>query len=339
MAHNIDTSTGSAAFYMHKKNPDDAPWHMLGQWQGEAATADEALRLAHLDWGVKLTPVLANVEELMTIEVPGKFVTYRDDTCEPLGVVGKQYLPTQNLDAFEWVSEISGEATFETAGALDGGRRVFVSANLNREILIDPNGAADKSDLYLVFYTAHDGTMENVGFITSVRPVCHNTVSYGLKNAEHKISRKHTRNGMRNMASDARGILGIVDTYAEAYQREAEDLFHQHARVDQFFKVANRVLGLTATIGSGKTRQDKVRDTLETIWDGETLDGIRNTAWGVEQALTEYVDWWAPINGSKGLSDAAVKVMRAERAMVGGTSGTSEKKSEIHRAVRQLFLV
>src|SRR4051794_31311156 len=99
----------------------ETPWHRLGSVVQEAPTAEEAIRLAGLDWSVGLEPVsLADGRE-----APAR-ATVRSSDRSILGVVGPRWHPLQNADAFKWFDPFiaSGEATFETAGSLDGGRRV-----------------------------------------------------------------------------------------------------------------------------------------------------------------------------------------------------------------------
>jgi Domain of unknown function (DUF932) len=52
-----------------------------------------------------------------------------------LGIVGERYRIVQNEEAFEFVDQLLGSSLhFETAGGLDGGRRVWVLATLPEHV-------------------------------------------------------------------------------------------------------------------------------------------------------------------------------------------------------------
>jgi len=53
MPHMIDESNGRAACF----TAGEAPWHKLGVTVPEAVHADEAIKLANLDWEVEQWPV------------------------------------------------------------------------------------------------------------------------------------------------------------------------------------------------------------------------------------------------------------------------------------------
>jgi len=125
MSHNLLIQNGKASmFYVN-----EVPWHGLGTKLNEPATAQEAMVAAGLDWKVVKMPLYASSKH---IPVPDKFgivrktgpnLTKQDAV---LGVVGKDYTPLQNRDAFRFFDPIVGEnaAIYHTAGALGQGERV-----------------------------------------------------------------------------------------------------------------------------------------------------------------------------------------------------------------------
>ena len=211
MAHNINQSREKASFASAK----ELPWHGLGQIVDHTMTSAEAIQEAQLDYEVKLTPVKYEIEVFeqlppMTLIncLPNKFVTYREDTGEGFGVVGKKYTVVQNKDAFAFFDAIvgSGEAIYETVGALGRGETVFITAKLPGSIRVGNNDDIDK---YLLLTMGHDGNNSIQAMFTPVRVVCNNTLNSALNLAAKRVSIRHTSSAIENLKA-AHKILGIT---------------------------------------------------------------------------------------------------------------------------------
>jgi hypothetical protein len=129
MSHEIDQTTGSAAVFV----AGSPPWHGLGRNVAEAIVSQQAIELAGLDWLVDQWPVSAHAPDGWGTVVAGDFVAnVRVDTKAVLGVVTKKYRPFQNADAFKFADAIvvQGMAKYESAGALRGGKRVWMLLKL-----------------------------------------------------------------------------------------------------------------------------------------------------------------------------------------------------------------
>src|SRR5262245_8223354 len=129
MAHEIDQSRGKSAVF----TVGEMPWHGLGSNVSEAVSSDEAIRLAELDWEVIQWPVNAVAPDGWgAIAAKGLVANVRVDTKAVLGVVSHRYRPFQNTEAFRFCDALVGEgsARYETAGALRGGKRVWMLLRL-----------------------------------------------------------------------------------------------------------------------------------------------------------------------------------------------------------------
>ena len=103
MAHNLEIKNGVASFASTQ-----TAWHGLGQIVDGAMTAQQAIKLAHLDYEVVKVPNFAyyNGEFLDT---PSSFSTLRTDTGQILGDrIGKNYTIVQNSEAFEFFDTLTG---------------------------------------------------------------------------------------------------------------------------------------------------------------------------------------------------------------------------------------
>ena len=317
MSHEIETHGTQAAAVFARKDA----WHRLGTTvRDRAFTAEEAMRLGHLGgWDVRKLPLTtAEVSEggVTAIEVPG-FATVRNNpfTGEPeaLGVVGGGYTPLQNEDHAEFLNLLADEsgAIFDTAGSLRGGRQVFITMQLPDSLTV---GGTDRVDLNIAALNSHDGSSAFRILVTPVHVVCANTQSAALRNHESSFSIRHTRNAKAAVQA-ARDALGLTFTYVDAFQVEAERLIQQTMTDAAFDALIDATFGKAEASATKRVRETERRRRSRLHWlfaDAETQAGIRDTAWAGYQAVTEYVDHYAPVRTAKshGGDEAAARATR-----------------------------
>ena len=184
-----------------------APWHGLGITLDNPPTIIEGLEKAKLNWEVQLLPLFCQPPKIAGgYQEVSERAVMREDTSEILGVVGANYVPLQNKDAFSIFQPLveSKEIFLETAGSLKNGRRVWILSRINSpgaEI-----GKGDEIKPYILLSNAHDGTAAVRFGFTPVRVVCNNTLSMAEMGHKSKLVRLiHTSNmyenleGLRNM--------------------------------------------------------------------------------------------------------------------------------------------
>ena len=198
MSANVETM-----FYTREK-----PWHGLGTRVENALDSKEALVAAGLDWKVIQKPIMTDDGN----RIPGFKVNVRDTDQQILGVVTDRYKVVQNEDAFAFTDQLLGEGvSYETAGSLQNGRRIWMLAKLPQRYII----SGDEIEPYLVFMNAHDGTGAIKAAMTPIRVVCQNTLNLALSSAKRVWSTNHTGD-MNGKIMDARDSL----LYAEKYMTE-----------------------------------------------------------------------------------------------------------------------
>src|SRR6476646_208313 len=140
----------------------ETPWHGLGKKVPATVNASEMICAANLNWSVDKLPApgarLLDPEN----EIYERYLIVRQpvgDEAEgmALALVGRGYEPLQNVDAFTFFEPFIDNkwATFETAGALGNGERVWVLARLNGDMII---AADDVVERYLLLSNTHDGS-------------------------------------------------------------------------------------------------------------------------------------------------------------------------------------
>ena len=314
------------------------PWHEIGNVIPEALRSSDIetiLKAAGMDWTVSKRPVRAlalDSTDQFTVATDDFFAMVRDDTNKVLGMVGKAYEPFQNADALDLLNDIlaSGETTVETAGVLFEGKKVWVLANIPRDLTV--NG--DVHVPYLCISTTHDGSGSIRADLTVMRTECQNSLRWtvrgdhlrkaleekGITVASPSWYHRHSSN-VKAKAADARRILGFAVDFLDAYEAQIEELMAKVVTDAQFDRLVKGLLpvGDEATDrqkSNVQEKRDKVRAFYESPQDGGKFKG---TGWGVFQAFSSYDLWGANLReGEKA---------RPTRQIVRLLDGTVEKRS------------
>jgi phage/plasmid-like protein (TIGR03299 family) len=316
MAHQIETHGSEAAAIFARTDP----WHRLGTTvRDRAFSAEEAMTIGRLGgWRVRKVPLIGHEvtpDGVTTIDAPG-YATVRDNPFtgqpEALGVVGAGYEPLQNEDHADFLNNLAEQsgAAFDTAGSLRGGRQVFITMRLPDTLRI---GGTDAVDLNIAALNSHDGSGAFRILVTPIRVVCANTQAAALAAHASSFAVRHTRNARASVAA-ARDALGLTFEYVEAFEAEAERLIQTTLTDGQFDALIEATFGPLDPDASERTkRADADRhDVLSFLFhDADTQAGIRGTAWGGYQTVTEYVDHYAPVRAK-----ADANTARASRLLM-----------------------
>jgi phage/plasmid-like protein (TIGR03299 family) len=226
MAHklNFNTKSGTYSFASHAEKA----WHGLGQIVQEAMTAEQAIKLANMDYDVQKCNIHGSITlpdgGIMYQNIDGRVGTYRTDTKEMLGIVSDRYEIVQNRDAFGFFDAIidSGEAIFETAGVIGKGEKIFLTAKLPKDLLV--NG--EPCEKYIILTNSHDASSSLIAGFTTVRIVCNNTLQAAMRDLSNKVTIQHKGNAKSKIA-EAYKVMGI----ASRYMQEVEEVFNKMSEV------------------------------------------------------------------------------------------------------------
>jgi phage/plasmid-like protein (TIGR03299 family) len=299
MAHKLNKKNGVWSFASHSENA----WHGLGQIVDHAMTSEEAIRLANLDYEVKKAPLYAGIEPhegipLIYSPYEERVATYRTDNNDVLGIVGGRYEIVQNKDAFGFFDSIidSKEAIFETAGVIGKGERIFVTAKLPEDMLV--NGEAIKK--YIILTNSHDGSSSVIAGFTNIRIVCNNTLQAALGNLQNKVSIPHIT-GAKNRIAEAHKLMGIASSYMTEVQEVFEAMSHKTITDEEMENfIASIITPKTSTAQTeeqkeelSKRTQNKIDATLEfaLTHETQTTRATKNTVFGAYNAISGYYNY------------------------------------------------
>lgn len=259
------------------------PWHGLGKVVDGALTAEEAIEAAGLGWNVVKRPMFVPGPEGDDNYYPidGHYAIVRGDTGGVLGVTKGRYMPLQNREAFGFFDNIVAkqEAIFHTAGSLFDGKRIWIMAKLPGEIVVKGQDITEK---FLLLTNGHDGQSVTEVKFTSVRVVCQNTLKMALKEAGNTIRIRHTQS-MHDKLAQAVQLMGITNRYYDSLNDRIQALAKKELS-------ASQVSGyLDDVYGDQERAKEAILELVETGM-GTDIPGVRGTAWGAYNAVTEYTN-------------------------------------------------
>ena len=303
MSHqlNFDKRTGLWSFASHAEKA----WHGLGQVVDTAMTAEQAIKLANLDYEVSKTDILFRGTEDSMNPIDGVFATYRTDTNEHLGLVRSRYEIVQNKDAFGFFDSIihEGEAIFETAGALGKGERVFIMAKLPDDFEI----AGDKIEKYILLTNSHDGSSSVIAGLTNIRVVCNNTLQAALGSIQNKVSIKHT-NGAQDRLKEAHRVMGIASKYSSQVQdifNEMTDVKFSEGQYRQYFEKVLAPEYKAKNAEEQAAMSTRLKNMVEATTQfafthpTQTTNAAKGTLWGAYNAISGYYNYIKPYDNQE----------------------------------------
>lgn len=313
MAHNLEENNGTTSFFANVEK--EMPWHKLGQLVVGAKTWKEAIELSNMNWEVSKINL---IHPLTGKSLPDVFGIFRNDNNEFLGNVGNVYVPIQNKQAFEFVDsllEVENGAHYETAGVLGKGERIFCSVKVPFAIAPD-RAPEDKTYCYLMFTNSHNGKHKAMAKLTTIRPVCQNTLNMALNDSGFgEIVIKHTGRGQLQLETAKKCLQNVkqnVDTLKEKFNK----LANRRISVNAYTEVMKSLFGEEWET----TRQKNINTQIASIFDnndGNAFPELKGSAYALTQAITNYYDHHAVVKVTKGKGELTEELIRTESAIFG----------------------
>lgn len=217
-----------------------------------------------------------------------------------VGVVGRRrYQLVQNTAAFSLAEGIMGlreDAEVASIGLLRSGALAFLSLYLGEDYLV-AGQESEKRGRYLSVVNSFDGSYALTAVNSDVRIVCTNTLRWNMR-APRKVAVRHTGD-MDARLEHARQALGLADRYAQLQAVIAEHLVAERATpadAEAFFAQLvplplDKETGKVATEGRALTNAKQLREALHGLyWQNPTVAPVRDTKWGLLQAVTYYTN-------------------------------------------------
>lgn len=328
MSHNIyNDGTKDCMFVVGKR--EDA-WHMLGQRCDSAVSWEQAVQLAGLNWRVAKQRNYAR-NPLGKVVETDSYTIFRDSDNAQLGTVGPEFTIKQNEDCFRFVDtllEANGGSHYDSAGALDNGAKIWCSVRVPKA---DIAVGADRHESYLMFATAHDGSMAHTVKLTTVRVVCQNTLNSALSGAGEMFRVKHTKSADVRL-NRAKELMTGVTMDAVRLQDKLRTLAQRKMTRESMVTVLNRLFPAPKEDNANTTRRENVLTEVLGLYasnDSGAFPEIAGSAYNLLNAVTEYTDHFRSARITDSRKGMSVEQARAENAV----SGTGDRLKSTALAV------
>jgi phage/plasmid-like protein (TIGR03299 family) len=265
------------------------PWHGLGIKMEADATIEQVAAMPQFSWEAE--KVQLHLPDGRPVD--GTYAMIRSDSGDVIGrSVGDKYVPLQFRDAFGFFESFvtRKDAIIHTAGMLHNGSRVWLLAKLPGEIKVHGEDTIGK---YLLLSNTHDGTAPVQILFTPIRVVCQNTERAAIRGAENVHAIRHTK-GMNQAMQDAAAAMGIANSYYAELGEAFRALQRKEMTFTESIEYVNTVFeSEAANAEKGSTRAKNILDGVYSLLEsgmGMDIPGVRGTAWGAYNAVTEYID-------------------------------------------------
>lgn len=285
----------------------ETPWHGLGNLLQDNASIEEWTTQAGMDWSIREANVnfTAITGDFETVNVPfeKQKILYRSDTLAPLSVVSDRYNVVQPAEIMEFYRDLTQNSDFklESAGVLKEGKKLWALAKTGQSMALK---GGDITESYILLATACDGTMATTAQFTSIRVVCANTLAWAIS------SKKKGGHGVIKVphstvfdAQDVKQRLGINtkawDDYAYAMKALTERKVNNaevRSYINRLYATidARQPMRVNKKTGEVSVPNAKAKNRIEALYNGHghgaNLASAQGTAYGLLNAVTEYVD-------------------------------------------------
>lgn len=272
------------------------PWHGLGNRLSPKQPLEVWAQQAGMNWQIKESPVHFMTEALGGMasihSFPEQKVLYRSDNKTALSVVSQRYQVVQPFEVLEFYRDLTEYSGYEleTAGVLKGGRKFWALARTGQATALKGN---DRVNGYLLLATSCDGTLATTATPTTVRVVCNNTLTVSLNGAAQAIKVPHSTRFESQMVKQQ---LGIAVSHWDEFMYRMRHLAERKVKAREAVNYFEQVLcdpqpeNADQALPNNERALKKVQSLYEGQGRGAKLDSAKGTAWGLLNAITEYVD-------------------------------------------------
>jgi phage/plasmid-like protein (TIGR03299 family) len=246
------------------------------------------------------------------LEMPEQHVLFRSDNKEAMGIVSPSYKTVQPAQVAGFFENLATELGFklETMGTLFGGKKFWALANIGESYTF---ASGDVVKGYLLVATSCDGSAKTTARFVMERVVCKNTLAMAMsEDSKHVVNLSYRSKFDAEKIQAELGIANIGEVAAAAESLTQVKLSDEKA--SDFVRNLLRPAKPAPVVDGPSFADLLARPHLSTVMAadedskrapkgeaeilrlfrggaiGSSIAGVRGTAWGMLNAVTEYVD-------------------------------------------------
>lgn len=300
MAHELEHDT--SAIYAG----NIPAWHNLGIVVGDDDLTTEQIYAAIPELGSHITasPVLA-ISGADVVTSDRWVANVRDYDGKIVGVVSPTYQLVQPDELFQFVQDlmdVETDAVWDTAMSLRDGSVTVGCLKLPKEIKIGGVGSETHRP-YLMIGNSYDGSMSLTLTISWVRAVCMNTVQWSISSAARRFTLRHTAS-IEGRMQEAKDALAMTYRYGDVLDQMAREMLKVKLTpaagakiITSLFPMPKPKDGEAEVMKLVAERIENKRSDVVGHWQtADNLADVRNTGWGLLNAVTEWEQFLAHPN-------------------------------------------
>lgn len=265
------------------------PWEDIGHPLDNCSTVEEMLQAAELDWKVEMRPIHVKLSSGEYKRIPKKQALVRKSDGEILTIASDSWHPIENELVFRFLQKFTeaGGSTLAIAGSLAGGRIIWASVDLNRQIKL-PNNDTIQGTL-LIRHPHVWGASLSIMF-SPMRLDCWNMIPYFLRNVDQNTLFNFRHNSLitDRVASLANDISKMTETQISDFERVAHVLIkakYSRSNLDEYMRA------LFPHSSKDKVKlSDNAKKVIEQVETQPGAERHPGTWWNALNSVTYYTD-------------------------------------------------
>lgn len=257
-------------------------WHGLGNSYKPDASLDEIKKKAGMDWQCEQIP-LTYTHDGIEYTITDRVAQVRSDSGRALGIVSSGFENVQPGETFDFFKDIVENLglTVTTAGTLFGGRKMWVSAYVGEQSVVDDR---DRVRSNLLLSTALDGSMATTARYTTTCVVCNNTLTMAMGDAKPMVRVVHSKTFR---ADEAKKKLGLAPRSLDEFMVNMRKLAARPVTVGEAHDLTNKLME--------NDKETPISTKIMSLFNGEGLIGVElegrhGTAWSWLNSVTQFFD-------------------------------------------------
>lgn len=296
MAHELDLNKETGYSTMGRRIGSAKAWHETDTFRPGLFKQSDPLRVwaeqSSFDFDVVKSALTANVygERVKLHDYVAIHRVNIDGSVSLLSVQKKNYKPVQPIEILSFFKNQADRAgmILDTAGVLQGGKRYWASAIDGTELDL----GNDRVVRNLILVTSTDGTLSTQCFWSTVRVVCNNTLRLALSGRSEHYRQTHKGYFDPDKAAIDVGI-GQANTAWSTFSEQCKQLVDLAVTQDQVEAY------LDAIFGEDSKHSGICASLFNGCGIGAELETSKGSAWGLLNAVTEYVDHVQPARSDR----------------------------------------